>query len=278
MSLCELADLLDPRPCSEAASCPILKACNIPLTELPKRMHELPAKGNVVSVCDLGVLAGDTVMLLEDRGYECAIVSFAYENGFSEFDGEPEPEVVDGVVWRSTPKKPRFRLWAPNTFLMSVAEGLPPGKAVDLGCGSGRDTVALADLGWQVEAVDILPDAVEKGKDLLKRYAPQAVSSVKWRACDIGAYVAKMRSFNLIVSNLFFDPVVLRLAADLLAPGGILVSETFTETHREKHGTPHEKRVLSRQAFEDYPIFQIEHWSEDWSGDRHLAQVIARKG
>ncbi len=278
MSLCELADLLDPRPCSEAAACPILRACNIPLTELPKRMQELPAKGTVLKVCDLGVLAGDTVMLLEDRGYECAIVPFEYENGFSEYRAENEPEAVEGVVWRSTPKIPRYRLWAPNEFLMSVVGSIEPGKAADLGCGSGRDAVALADLGWHVEAVDILPDAIEKGKSLLKRYAPQAVSRVKWQACDINAYVAKMRSFQLIVSNLFFDAFVLRLAADLLTPGGLLVSETFTETHRERHGTPHEKRVVTRQAFEAYPIFQVEHWSEDWTGDRHLARVVARKG
>lgn len=279
MSLCQLASLLDPRPSAEAMACPIKDAANIPLVELPKRMQELPAKGTVLKVCDLGVLAGDTVMLLEDRGYECAIVPFEYENGFSEFRGEAaiEPEVVEGVVWRSSPKKPRYRLWAPNAFLMSAVQSLKPGKAIDFGCGSGRDAVALADLGWHVAALDILPDAIEKGKNLLKRYAPQAVSFVKWQVGDISAYVPKPQSVDLVVSNLFFDTRILAFAADMLRPGGVFVSETFTEMHREKHGSPHEKRVITREAFEAYPCLEIAHWTEDWCGDRHLAQVVARK-
>lgn len=279
MSLCQLAGLLDPRPSAEALACPIKDAANIPLVELPKRMQELPAKGTILKVCDLGVLAGDTVMLLEDRGYECAIVPFEYENGFCEVPHEAlqEPEEVEGVVWRSTPKKPRYRLWAPNAFLMSSIEGLKPGKAVDFGCGAGRDAVALADLGWHVAALDILPDAIEKGRDLLKRYAPQAVPLVKWHVGDISTFAPRPLSADLVVSNLFFDPRVLTFAAEILRPGGLIVSEAFTETHREKHGSPHEKRVISREAFEAYPCFEIVHWTEGWSGDRHLAQVVARK-
>jgi trans-aconitate methyltransferase len=33
-----------------------------------------------------------------------------------------------------------------------------PGTAIDLGCGSGRETRALLDAGWRVHAVDASPD------------------------------------------------------------------------------------------------------------------------
>lgn len=44
-----------------------------------------------------------------------------------------------------------------------AAEGLPAGgRAADLGCGSGRDTIEILRRGWPVFAVDAAPEAIEK--------------------------------------------------------------------------------------------------------------------
>ena len=49
---------------------------------------------------------------------------------------------------------------APSPLLVQVADLLPPGRALDLACGGGRNAVYLADLGWQVTAVDVSPVAI----------------------------------------------------------------------------------------------------------------------
>ena len=41
---------------------------------------------------------------------------------------------------------------------------LKPGRALDLGCGSGGNAIWLAQRGWQVTAVDFSDVAIEKGK------------------------------------------------------------------------------------------------------------------
>ncbi|HJN21224.1 MAG: class I SAM-dependent methyltransferase [Alphaproteobacteria bacterium] len=50
-----------------------------------------------------------------------------------------------------------------KTLLLALerfrAEGLHGGCAIDLGCGSGRDTIALLRLGWRVLAIDAEPEA-----------------------------------------------------------------------------------------------------------------------
>jgi len=48
--------------------------------------------------------------------------------------------------------------------LVALAEGsgaLPPGRALDLGCGTGTHAVYLAQRGWRVVAIDSAPRALE---------------------------------------------------------------------------------------------------------------------
>ncbi len=42
-----------------------------------------------------------------------------------------------------------------------LAAQLPPGRALDLGCGYGRVAIYLARLGWSVDAIDFIPKAIE---------------------------------------------------------------------------------------------------------------------
>jgi SAM-dependent methyltransferase len=55
----------------------------------------------------------------------------------------------------------------PDTRLVELVEGpdrLEPGRALDLGCGAGRNTLYLARHGWQVIGIDIIGPAVEKAR------------------------------------------------------------------------------------------------------------------
>jgi SAM-dependent methyltransferase len=63
---------------------------------------------------------------------------FTYRHGRPRWDSvEPHPELVDLVVGRR------------------------PGRALDLGCGTGTDALYLAQNGWNVVGVDFVPEAIE---------------------------------------------------------------------------------------------------------------------
>jgi SAM-dependent methyltransferase len=52
--------------------------------------------------------------------------------------------------------------------LKAIVEGekaLPPGKALDLGCGTGTNSIYLAQHGWDVSAVDFTARALERASE-----------------------------------------------------------------------------------------------------------------
>lgn len=88
------------------------------------------------------------------------------------------------------------------TSLRSVVEGddaLPPGKALDVGCGTGDTSIYLAQLGWQVTAIDFVAQAVEKARAKVQAKGV----SVDLKQADATRLSSEGvgTGFNLIVDN-----------------------------------------------------------------------------
>jgi SAM-dependent methyltransferase len=49
---------------------------------------------------------------------------------------------------------------SPPPEVIDFVPSLNPGRALDLGCGYGRATIYLASLGWEVDGIDFIPEAV----------------------------------------------------------------------------------------------------------------------
>ena len=69
--------------------------------------------------------------------------------------------------------------WQP---LLEGPDAPEPGRALDIGCGSGRDAVHLAGRGWQVTAVEFVDKALARAK---QRAAEEGVE-VRWVRGDVG--------------------------------------------------------------------------------------------
>lgn len=50
----------------------------------------------------------------------------------------------------------------------------PPGRAIDLGCGTGTNVITLAQNGWRVTGVDFIPKAIRTAKRKIKNANIQA--------------------------------------------------------------------------------------------------------
>lgn len=60
--------------------------------------------------------------------------------------------------------EPAHIRWEPSRFLSEVAPTLKPGEAIDVGMGSGRNALYLAQSGWRVTGVDTSAVGVERAR------------------------------------------------------------------------------------------------------------------
>jgi ubiquinone/menaquinone biosynthesis C-methylase UbiE len=65
--------------------------------------------------------------------------------------------------------------------LLAYMDSHPPGRAIDLGCGTGTNVLTLAQAGWQVTGVDFIPKAIR----LARRKARLAGLHVDLRQADV---------------------------------------------------------------------------------------------
>lgn len=114
----------------------------------------------------------------------------------------------------------------PNRFVEEQTASLPPGRALDVAAGEGRNSIWLAGKGWRVTAVDFSAAGLEKGR----RLAEQAGVSdrIDWVAQDLRSWSPEPGTFDLaVVAYLHLDAEALASIIDRtaagLAPGGRLV-------------------------------------------------------
>jgi SAM-dependent methyltransferase len=62
--------------------------------------------------------------------------------------------------------------------LFEFIQNHKPGRAIDIGCGTGTNVIALAKAGWQATGVDFAPRAIKLAKQKIRRVGIQAELSV----------------------------------------------------------------------------------------------------
>lgn len=131
----------------------------------------------------------------------------------SDADGWDDRYRTSEFVWKTEP----------NQFLPSEVADLPPGRALDLACGEGRNAVWLATQGWDTTGVDFSDVGLRKAASLAE--ANDVV--VEWVHADATEWLPPPH-FDLVVVFYLHLPAPQRsaafgAAARALAPGGTLL-------------------------------------------------------
>ncbi|MEV0339864.1 methyltransferase domain-containing protein [Nocardia sp. NPDC050713] len=151
-------------------------------------------------------------------------------------------EQLDHAFWEN-----RYRTTTPhvqpNPHLTVEAAELPPGRALDAGCGEGAEAVWLAAHGWRVTAVDFATAALERARERADIRGPEVADRIDWLTADLTEWTPPESSFDLVCSH-YAHPVtgaetLLRRLAPAVAPGGtlLIVGHHPTDAHSTAHAS-----------------------------------------
>lgn len=129
-------------------------------------------------------------MLRAARGLEFFSLAVLRPDDFVAFTrlSYTDPSLVHGLVEKTARGLYPHELAAVEKFAPLA------GVALVLGCGAGREAIALSQRGWDVTAVDLAPAAIAAAKV----NAAAAGARVDWRCQDVTSGLVLDRSFDLV--------------------------------------------------------------------------------
>jgi len=168
----------------------------------------------------------------------------------------------------------------PATILKDAEAWLePPGLALDVACGAGRNALFLARRGFTVVAVDVSGEGLER---LASRARSEALDIHPVHA-DLRRFAFPSDAFDLIVNSRFLLRSLFPAFRSSLKSGGLLLIETYNVDEIEVLGGDIRREYalehgeLERE-FADFRFLRYEEGVfERREGERGLARLIARK-
>ena len=247
----------------------LVQAVNIPLEELPGRSAELPPRRTPLIVYDASeIRAQAAAERLRAAGRAVGEVRF----GTSWLVEHPTCSGASPL-----------RLWKPNALLQEAVTladagwgGLSGRTALDVACGTGRDAVFLAERGLTTCGCDVLPDALQRCRDLARRRGV----GVETLQVDLRHWRPAAASYDLVACFRFLHRPLMPYLANAVRQGGYLVCQTFLRPGNQRTmAKPSRSRFLEPG--------EMLSWAEGWEilayredhdeEDRLTAGLIARR-
>ncbi len=154
----------------------------------------------------------------------------------------------------------RAHPWAnePDSELVTLVGPIAPARALDLGCGTGRNARWLAARGWRVTGVDASAVGLEQARRALGED-----HGAEWVQADLTTYEPSHPFELVVLANIHLSPAdrprLFELVQRAVAPGGHLY---LIGHHRDAlgiAGPPEAERLFVEQDLRDaFPELEVD--------------------
>lgn len=146
--------------------------------------------------------------------------------------------------------------------------------ALDIACGTGRNTHFLEERGFSVDAVDLSDYALSKIKESDK------ITKIE---SDLDSYQLQAQKYNLIININYLNRRFFPQIKEALVDGGVVIFETFIVAHGDFENPSNPEYLLRKNellhAFIGLDIIYYEEKDEvNLRGEKiRVASLVARK-
>jgi tellurite methyltransferase len=157
----------------------------------------------------------------------------------------------------------------PSAIVTDFFRLAPGPAALDIAAGSGRNSLFLAQRGFQVDAVDISDEG-------LAQFAGRH-PGIRPICMDLDAFDLPTGRYDLIVNVLYLDRRLFPQIREGLKPGGILIFETLLESP----GVPDDRKrcrdyyLLPNELLHAFLSLQIIYYHEEPSSGQADTKALA---
>jgi len=185
------------------------------------------------------------------------------------------------TVWDARYREKPGSWTEPDELLINAYEqflsAAPPGVALDLAGGAGRNTLFLLRRGWRVKLLDISEVGLELA---LEKAAAEGVSSnLSAELVDLNTAVdLGSKQYDLITVFFFLRRELFPALVTALKPGGLLIYKTYTESRRDfGHGAGDPRYLLkSGELRRSFATLRELHYQETTDA-KAAAEFIGEK-
>ena len=171
--------------------------------------------------------------------------------------------------------------FTPNAWLAGLAARLQPrapgARALDIACGTGRNALFLAELGYTVDAWDVSDVGLAILRtELDRRAAAGRALEVRPRRVDLDDATLPTDAYELVAVLFFLDRTLFPRLVGSLTPGGLLLVQTFVDLgHDSRPGVPPEYKLRPGELRAAFATLEILEDAEDPANG--TARLLARR-
>jgi tellurite methyltransferase len=131
----------------------------------------------------------------------------------------------------------------PSPFLVEALTSghweISPGRALDIACGNGRNTLFLAARGFDITGIDISAVGLAEAR----RRALARALPVTWEAADLEKASLPTDNYKVIVNFNYLQRSLIQQIRAALRPGGFVIFDTYL-IDQKKVGEPKNPEYL----------------------------------
>ncbi|MDZ7818533.1 MAG: methyltransferase domain-containing protein [Aliarcobacter sp.] len=156
----------------------------------------------------------------------------------------------------------------PSEKLILAVKQTKGKKVLDVASGAGRNSIYLANYGFDVEALDISSVAL----DILNA---KGYKNISCKLADLDNYEVPLNSYDFIVMTNFLDRTIISKLSNALKNDGILFIETYMQDDENEKAPSNPDFLLKKDELKTFfdEAFEILDYDEFFNEENELFRM-----